>query len=173
MKRLCWLLPWLFAGISSAQVQTSGRSSPQAGQSQSPPKALPQSTDSANRAAESAKATSKDRLFFTLPNFLTLENAANAPPLTTAQKFAVTARGSFDPVELASFGVLAGIAQAENGEPSYGQGAEGYAKRYGLRFGDGVIENFMTRLSSRRSCTRTRAITSWGKAASGGGSATR
>lgn len=40
--------------------------------------------------------TSNDRLFFTLPNFLTLENAGQAPPLTTKQKYKVVARSPFD-----------------------------------------------------------------------------
>jgi hypothetical protein len=52
------------------------------------------------------EGTSNDRLFFALPNFLTLEN--------------------------------------EKQVPGYGQGAEGYAKRYGSYFADGTIENFMT-----------------------------
>jgi hypothetical protein len=89
--------------------------------------------------------TSKDRLFFALPNFLTLENAGNVPPLTTAEKFKVTARGTFDPVEFAWYGALAGIGQAENSQATYRQGAEGYAKRYGAAFADGTIENFMTK----------------------------
>ncbi len=37
----------------------------------------------------------------------------------------------------------AGISQAENSDPGYGQGATGYAKRYGAQFADGTIENFM------------------------------
>jgi hypothetical protein len=39
--------------------------------------------------------------------------------------------------------LLAGISQAENSEPGYGQGAAGYGKRYGAAFADGTIENFM------------------------------
>ncbi len=88
--------------------------------------------------------TSKDRLFFALPNFLTLENAKNVPPLTTAEKFRVTARSSFDPVEYFWYGALAGLSQAENSESGFGQGAQGYGKRYGAYFADGTIENFMT-----------------------------
>jgi hypothetical protein len=88
--------------------------------------------------------TSNDRLFYALPNFLTLENAGKVPPLTTKQKFGVVARGSFDPVEYPWYGFLAGISQAENSEPGFGQGAEGYGKRYGAYFADGTIENFMT-----------------------------
>lgn len=88
--------------------------------------------------------TSKDRLFFALPNFLTLENAGQVPPLTAKQKFAVVARGSFDYVQYPWYGFLSGISQWEDSEPGYGQGAEGYAKRFGAAFADGTIENFFT-----------------------------
>ena len=88
--------------------------------------------------------TSNDRLFFTLPNFLTLENANQVPPLTTGQKYKVVARSSFDYVQYPWYGFLAGISQAENSEPGYGQGASGYGKRYGAAWADGTIENFMT-----------------------------
>jgi hypothetical protein len=88
--------------------------------------------------------TSNDRLFLALPNFLTLENAGNVPPLTTGQKFKVVALGSFDKIEFPWYGFLSGISQAENSEPGYGQGWKGYAKRYGSAFADGTLENFMT-----------------------------
>jgi hypothetical protein len=88
-----------------------------------------------------SSGTSNDRLFLALPNFLTLENAGKVPPLTAGQKFKVVARGAFDKVEFPWYGVLSGISQAENSEPGYGQGAEGYAKRYASAFADGTIEN--------------------------------
>ena len=88
--------------------------------------------------------TSNDRLFYTLPNFLSLENAGKLPPLTAKQKFAVVARGTFDYVQFPWWGLLAAINQADNAEPAYGQGFEGYAKRYGTTAADGIIENFMT-----------------------------
>lgn len=88
--------------------------------------------------------TSNDRLFFALPNFLTLQNAGQVPPLTSGQKFKVVFRSSFDPVQYAWYGFLSAISQAENSEPGYGQGWQGYAKRYGSAFADGTIENFMT-----------------------------
>jgi hypothetical protein len=104
----------------------------------------PSDVDSATSSNQTQKSGApSNRLFFALPNFLTVENQGNVPPLTTWEKFKLTARGSFDPVELALYGVLAGIAQAENNEPSFGQGAKGYAQRYGIRFADGTIENFM------------------------------
>ena len=86
---------------------------------------------------------SKDRLFFTLPNYLTIENSGQLKPLTPGQKFKAVARGAFDPIELGYYTAVAGISQAANSEPGYGQGAQGYGKRYGATFADGTIENFM------------------------------
>ena len=95
-------------------------------------------------AGTSNTGTSNDRLFFALPNFLTLQNAGQVPPLTSGQKFKVVFRGSFDPILSVWYGFLSAVSQAENSEPGYGQGWGGYAKRYGSAFADGTIENFMT-----------------------------
>jgi len=96
------------------------------------------------KAETAAPATSNDRLFFTLPNFLTLENADQVPPLTTKQKFAVVTRSSFDYIQVPWYAFLAGVSQAENSEPGYGQGAAGYGKRFGAAAADGTIENYWT-----------------------------
>ena len=104
----------------------------------------PQTTGTDKQGQGHDQGTSNDRLFFALPNFLTLENAGQVPPLTAGQKFKVVARSSFDPVVFVWYGFLAAVSQGENSEPGYGQGAEGYAKRYGAAFADGTIENFMT-----------------------------
>jgi hypothetical protein len=85
-----------------------------------------------------------DRLFYALPNFLTVENASQLPPLTAGQKFKTEVRSQFDPIEIPWYGILAGVSQAANSEPGYGQGAAGYFKRYGAAWADGGIENFMT-----------------------------
>jgi hypothetical protein len=74
-------------------------------------------------------STTHDRLFFALPNFVTMESTVHVAPLTAKQKFQVAVRSSFDYVQYPWYGVLAGISQAQNSETSYGQGAEGYAKR--------------------------------------------
>jgi hypothetical protein len=87
--------------------------------------------------------TSNDRLFYALPNFLTLQNGAKLPPLTAKQKFKVVALGTFDPVQYPWWGLIAAIGQANDSEPAYGQGWVGYAKRYGATAGDSTIENFM------------------------------
>ncbi|MGA9641412.1 MAG: hypothetical protein WBQ72_08460 [Terriglobales bacterium] len=132
---------------SSAPAPASGQTSPTTA-SPNPGSANPGSanTGSANTKDQAQPsneaATSKDRLFFALPNFLTLENAANVPPLSAGGKFKVVARGSFDPIQIVWYGALSGISQAENSEPGFGQGWEAYGKRYGAYAADGTIENF-------------------------------
>jgi len=93
---------------------------------------------------EKETGTSKDRLFWVLPNFLTIESADQVPPLTARQKFETTARGLLDPSEFVLQGVVAGLGQASNSIPQYGQGFEGYAKRYVTAYADNAVENMMS-----------------------------
>lgn len=84
-----------------------------------------------------------DRMFFVMPNYLTVQNESEVRPLTWKGKFAITADGAFDPYEFAIGGILAGIRQAENSFPEFGQGFVGYAKRYGTAMADQVDANMM------------------------------
>ena len=52
-------------------------------------------------------------------------------------------RSLIDPLEFVLIGFVAGLGQASNSDPSYGQGAEGYGKRYATAYADNAIENFM------------------------------
>jgi hypothetical protein len=79
-----------------------------------------------------------------MPNFPALVDAGNIPPSTPGQKFKVVARGVFDPFEFVLVGFVAGLGQASNSNPSYGQGARGYANRYDTSYADDAIENFMS-----------------------------
>jgi hypothetical protein len=87
--------------------------------------------------------TSNDRLFYTLPNFLTLQGTQKLPPMSTKDKFKVVALGTFDYVEYPWWGVLAALSQAFNGNPAFGQGWGAYGKRYAVTAGDSLVENFM------------------------------
>lgn len=107
------------------------------------PQGTAQGTAQANDDQNKNAGTSKDRLFFTLPNFLTLENAGQVPPLSAGEKFRVQVRSTFDYVEFPWWGVLAAIGQAQNSS-SYGQGWGAYGSRYGTTAADSIIENFMT-----------------------------
>jgi hypothetical protein len=92
---------------------------------------------------ENETGASKDRIFWTVPNFLTMENADNIPPLTAGQKFKVVGRSLIDPSELVLIGFVAGLGQASNSNPTHGLGPPGYAKRYGTSYADNTVENFM------------------------------
>jgi hypothetical protein len=85
-----------------------------------------------------------DRILWTLPNYLTVEHASSLPPLTPGGKFKLIAKDTFDPVTFGFTGLEAGINQASNTNPTFGQGLKGYSKRYGLAFADNAIGNFMT-----------------------------
>ena len=111
--------------------------------SQGQSKAGEKSGDNKDPAIQEQKSPKNDRLLFALPNYLTVENSKQLPPLTTGRKFKLVALGAFDPAQYPYVGVLALINQAKNDDPSYGQGFAGYAKRYGAAFADTTIENFM------------------------------
>jgi hypothetical protein len=88
------------------------------------------------------EGTSNDRLFYTLPNFLSVQNG-KLPPLTVKDKFKVVALGNFDFIQYPWWGIVAAIGQAYNSEPQFRQGWLAYAKRYGTTAGDSSVENFM------------------------------
>ena len=61
---------------------------------------------------------------------------ADAAPLSRTQKLQIALRTATDPV---AFGIAlfdAGLSQAQNDFPGYGQGAQGYAKRFGASYAD-------------------------------------
>jgi hypothetical protein len=140
---LCSAQMWAQPSSSGQQPAPPGQTAP--APDPAPPGQEASENDTNSSATQQAPSgTSKDRLFFALPNFLTLENVGQVPPLRSGQKFKAVAQGAFDPVEFVWFGALSGISQWENSESGYGQGAKGYFKRYGAYAADGWIENFMT-----------------------------
>jgi hypothetical protein len=57
-------------------------------------------------------------------------------------KFFLYLHNTIDPETIFNAGFSAGISQAENDDPSFGQGAEGYAKRLGVSYVDQVQVRF-------------------------------
>jgi len=100
--------------------------------------------DAKEKPADPPAAQKHDRLFMVLPNYLTVENESKVPPLTAGGKFKLVAKNAFDPAIFPFIGVIALVGQAENSDPEYGQGMEGYGKRYAAAFGDATIGTFMT-----------------------------
>jgi len=62
--------------------------------------------------------------------------------LEIKDKFFLFLRDSVDPETFLSAGLDAGISQAENDDPSFGQGGAGYGKRYGVGYIDEVQFRF-------------------------------
>jgi hypothetical protein len=56
--------------------------------------------------------------------------------LVVKDKFILFLRNTFDPASSLSTGFNAGLDQAQNRDPSFGQGAAGYGKRFGANFAD-------------------------------------
>jgi hypothetical protein len=84
------------------------------------------------------------RLFGIIPNYRSHASFRDSKPLSSKEKFEIAGRDSFDPGNFLLTGALAGIGQASNSTPSYGQGMAGYGRYYGSTFGDITIGNVMT-----------------------------
>lgn len=89
-------------------------------------------------AQEQFKEEEGQRLLGFIPNYYVVY-APDAPPLTPKQKFRLTWKTSIDPITFLSAGLFAGIEQAENSYSGFGQGTQGFAKRYGASYADGFI----------------------------------
>ncbi|WP_263351490.1 carboxypeptidase-like regulatory domain-containing protein [Acidicapsa acidisoli] len=89
-------------------------------------------------AQEELHEEEQQRVFGVIPNFYVVY-APDAPPLNTRQKFHLAWRSSIDPFTFAISGAFAGVEQADNGFSGYGQGAQGYAKRFGANYADSFI----------------------------------
>lgn len=104
-------------------------------------------------AAEQLKAEEKQRILGVFPHYLVTYDS-NAAPLTAAQKFHLGWKTLVDPETFLSTGLSAGIEQARNNYPEFGQGTEGYAKRFGAayanRVGHVVIGHVLTQAVFRQ-----------------------
>lgn len=89
-------------------------------------------------ATEQLKLEEKQRVLGIVPNFY-VAYGSDAEPLTTKLKFALAWKVSYDPVTIAGVALVAGAKQAAN-SPDYGQGAQGYGKRFGAIAADGFTD---------------------------------
>ena len=89
----------------------------------------------AELAEQQIKVEEKQRVFGLVPNFF-VTYVGNAVPLTPRQKFELCWKSTLDPTTFLATGAIAGIEQANDSFKGYGQGAEGYGKRYGATYAD-------------------------------------
>lgn len=119
MKAFCLALVLLSAAGLLAQGQTSSESSRQ----------------------ESIKKKSfrLDRI----PTFFPALSAVTATrPLTPRQKFRLFLYNTANPIPMFEAAARAGISQGLNETPGFGQGGEGYAKRFGAAYADTASTQF-------------------------------
>jgi Carboxypeptidase regulatory-like domain len=93
-------------------------------------------------AQEQIEQQEKQRTLGFIPNFY-VTYVSNAAPLTPKQKFELAWKTIVDPVTFGLTGVVAGVQQANDDFNGYGQGAQGYAKRYGAVYADAVTSTFL------------------------------
>jgi hypothetical protein len=87
-------------------------------------------------AEEQIKEQEKQRVLGVIPNFYVTYEHEHAAPLTSRQKFELAWKTMVDPITFGLVGVIAGVQQAQGSFSGYGQGAEGYGKRYGAAYAD-------------------------------------
>jgi Carboxypeptidase regulatory-like domain len=88
------------------------------------------------------KDQEKQRVFGFIPNFY-VSYVPDAAPLAPRHKFALAWKSATDPVTFAAVGVVAGFDQAGDRWGAYGQGARGYARRFGASYGDVFAGTFI------------------------------
>jgi hypothetical protein len=84
------------------------------------------------------------RILGVLPNYRTANETAVYTPITAKQKFTIASKDSFDYPLIALGAAIAGLGQWANSDPSFGQGAAGFARRFGTSYADQAIGNIMT-----------------------------
>jgi hypothetical protein len=88
-------------------------------------------------AQDQIKEQEQQRVLKVIPNFY-VSYAQDPVPLNAKQKFELAWKTMMDPFSFLAVGAIAGVQQSQNNFAGYGQGAQGYAKRYGASYGDFV-----------------------------------
>jgi hypothetical protein len=93
-------------------------------------------------AQQQIEVQEKQRVFGFVPNFY-VSYVPDAAPLDPRQKFELAWKMTIDPVNFALNGAVAGVEQADGRLRGYGQGAQGYGKRFGASYADTFTATFI------------------------------
>jgi hypothetical protein len=111
----------------------------------------PAADPQAQPAGQSQPATTQadptkapDRVLGVLPNNRMTQETDVYTPITVRRKFYIGLKDSTDYPVFVIAGVLAGVGQLTNSHPRYGQGAEGFGRRYGAALADQVTSVLLT-----------------------------
>jgi carboxypeptidase family protein len=91
------------------------------------------------------KVEEQQRILGIFPNYF-VNYDRDAAPLSAKQKFELTWKGFVDPAAFIGTGISAGIAQGRNYYKGFGQGAQGYAKRYGADYAQFVTRRLIEKV---------------------------
>jgi hypothetical protein len=94
-------------------------------------------------AAEEIKEQEHQRVLGFIPNFY-VSYRPDAAPLTTKLKYRLAWKSTTDVVTIGGVAFLAGLQQAGDQYSEFGQGAQGYAKRFGAEYGDAFVSTFLS-----------------------------
>lgn len=96
----------------------------------------------ADIAQAQLKIEETQRIAGIIPNFYVTYDP-HAAPLTTRQKYQLAWKTNLDPVTWVMTGAVAGFEQADNTFAGYGQGMQGYAKRFGANYADAFTDTML------------------------------
>jgi hypothetical protein len=95
-------------------------------------------------AKSQVEAQETQRVLGFVPNYYS-SYIWDAAPMTPKLKFKLGLRATTDPVSFLAAAILAGVEQKHNTFPGYGQGSEGYAKRFGAAYADAFVGKMVSR----------------------------
>ena len=93
-------------------------------------------------ATEQVNVQLQQRVLGVFPNFYS-SYIWDAAPMTAGQKYQLAAHSLVDPFSFVGTGLFAASEQWQNTFPGYGQGARGYAKRYGAAYADEALSRMI------------------------------
>jgi hypothetical protein len=88
------------------------------------------------------KRAEHQRVLGIMPEFQAVNGNQVLRPLTPKEKFHLMWKSSTDPFIFSLDAIVAGIGQAKDSNPGYGQGTRGYLKRFGSSYADTFDGNF-------------------------------
>lgn len=93
---------------------------------------------------QSSDDESPKRIFGIVPNFRTAPMPVPYKPVSTKEKYKLARQDALDRGTFVLAGLFAAQSQLTNSNPSFGQGAAGYARYYGTSYADFFIGDYMT-----------------------------
>jgi hypothetical protein len=92
---------------------------------------------------EQLKQETHQRVMGIIPNYF-VAYGNKVAPLSPKQKFNLSFKTLIDPATFAVVGITAGIQQSRNSYHQFGQGSEGYGKRFGAAYGTAATNLLIT-----------------------------